>query len=121
MKRISAIILCVLLCASCERHGGNDKDLGNDDNITGAVNSEGFLISYIYPCELDIQRGDADSLKVLIRGDSATDEEKHILMEKYGDTTFNSTLIYNRENETYNFSKRNVQFSHFSCKQNKGV
>lgn len=93
MKRISAIILCVLLCASCERHGGNDKDLGNDDNITGAVNSEGFLISYIYPCELDIQRGDADSLKVLIRGDSATDEEKHILMEKYGDTTFNSTLI----------------------------
>lgn len=22
-------------------------------------------------------------------------------------------LLYNRENETYNFSKRNVQFSHF--------
>ena len=28
---------------------------------------------------------------------------------------------YNRENETYNFSKRNVQFSHFSCKQKKRV
>lgn len=54
-----------------------------------------------------------DSIPVHTSSLPALVENVQFFMSMTGRTMSPLVQVYNRENETYNFSKRNVQFSHF--------